>query len=98
MKIKEAQDMIHRIYFERDKARGMSRTILRTFQELGELSDAILREKSVDAIIDEVGDVFAWICSIANLLEVDLGEALLKKYDNVCSKCGKSPCVCTDSP
>ncbi|MHA2065152.1 MAG: MazG nucleotide pyrophosphohydrolase domain-containing protein [Candidatus Thorarchaeota archaeon] len=98
MDTKEAQDLMHRIYLERDKARGLDRTLLRTFQELGELSDAILREKGQDAISDEFADVFAWLCSLANLLDIDLSEALLKKYDNACSRCGKAPCECTDSP
>ena len=96
MDTKDAQDLMRRIYLERDKARGLERTLLRTFQELGELSDAILREKDEDAINDEFADVFAWLCSLANLLDVDLSEALLKKYNNACSKCMKAPCECTD--
>jgi NTP pyrophosphatase (non-canonical NTP hydrolase) len=98
MDIKESQDMIRRIYYERDKARGLERTVLRTFQELGELSDSILRKKKRDEIEDEVADVFAWLISIANLLEIDLSSALLKKYSNACSKCKKTPCECVDTP
>ena len=97
MDTKEAQDLMRRIYLEHDKARGQERTLLRTFQELGELSDAILREKGQDAISDEFADVFAWLCSLANLFEIDLSEALLKKYNNACSRCRKAPCECTDS-
>ncbi|MHA1962099.1 MAG: MazG nucleotide pyrophosphohydrolase domain-containing protein [Candidatus Thorarchaeota archaeon] len=98
MDIMESQEMIRRIYYERDKARGVERTLLRTFQELGELSDSILRKKQRDDIEDEVADVFAWLISIANLLEIDLSSALLKKYNNVCSKCEKTPCECVDEP
>jgi NTP pyrophosphatase (non-canonical NTP hydrolase) len=98
MDTKDAQDLMRRIYLERDKARGLERTLLRTFQELGELSDAILKEKGQDAISDEIADVFAWLCSLANLVEIDLSDALLKKYNNACSRCGKVPCECTDSP
>ena len=77
MNIREAQEMMKRIYYERDKARGIERTILRTYQELGELSDAVLRGEDQSAIVSEMADVFAWVCSVANLLGVDLGDALL---------------------
>ena len=98
MDTKEVQDMIRRIYLERDRARGLERTLLRTFEELGELSDAILRSKNKNELSDEVADVFAWVCSIANLLDIDLSEALYNKYSGVCSKCGKTPCECTEAP
>lgn len=76
----------------------MERTLLRTFQELAELSDAISKGNPRKDIEDEMADVFAWVISIANLLEVDLAAALLDKYNNACSKCGKSPCECVDAP
>jgi NTP pyrophosphatase (non-canonical NTP hydrolase) len=96
MDVKDAQDMMRRIYLERDKERGVHRTLLRTFQELAELSEAILKEKDEAAISDEMADVFAWICSLANLLDVDLADALFAKYSDVCSRCKKAPCVCQD--
>lgn len=98
MDTKKAQDMIRNIYLERDRARGLERTLLRTFEELGELSDAILRSKSRNELSDEIADVFAWVCSIANLLDIDLSEALYNKYSGVCSKCGRAPCECTEAP
>ncbi|MFW9851233.1 MAG: MazG nucleotide pyrophosphohydrolase domain-containing protein [Candidatus Thorarchaeota archaeon] len=97
MDTKDAQDLIRRIYLERDKERGVERTLLRTFQELAELSDAISKEHPMKEIQDEVADVFAWVISIANLLEIDLGKALLQKYNNACSRCGKVPCECVDN-
>ena len=96
MKIEDAQEMMRRIYLERDKNRGVDRTLLRTFEELAELSDAILRREKSDEIDDEMGDVFAWLCSLANLLEIDIASAFFSKYSDVCSKCKKSPCICPD--
>jgi NTP pyrophosphatase (non-canonical NTP hydrolase) len=96
MKIEEAQEMMRKIYLERDRTRGIDRTVLRTFQELAELSEAIFSNEKKQDIADELGDVFAWICSLANLLDVDLGEAFYSKYSNVCSRCKKSPCVCPE--
>lgn len=96
MEIQEAQELIRRIYLERDRNRGIDRTLLRTFEELSELSDAIHKDMPPEEIENEVADLFAWVISIANLLEIDLGEVLLKKYNNVCSRCGKTPCECDD--
>lgn len=98
MDTKEAQELMRRIYFERDKERGLERTLLRTFQELNELSDAILQGRTREEIRNEIGDVFAWLCSIANLLDIDISEALKKKYPGVCYRCGKTPCECIESP
>ena len=97
MDTKDAQELMRRIYLKRDKERGLERTLHRTFQELGELRDAILQEGTMDEISDEIGDVFAWLCSIANLLEIDISDALMNKYPGVCYRCGKVPCECTDS-
>ena len=96
MDTKEAQELMRNIYYKRDKARGIERTVLRTFQELAELSEAIQKGKSKMEIASEVGDVFAWLCSLANLLDIDLSDALYQKYSGVCSKCKKSPCECTE--
>lgn len=93
MRIKEAQDMMREIYFDRDSERGVDYALLRTFQELAELNNAIM-EGEEKLIADELGDVLAWVCSLANLLHVDLAEAFYSKYSGVCSKCGESPCVC----
>jgi len=97
MDIKDAQNLIRKIYLERDRERGMERTLLRTFQELAELSDAISKDMSLKDIKDEVADVFAWVISIANLLDIDLGEVILNKYNNACSRCEKVPCECIDN-
>lgn len=94
MELEEAQEMMRQIYFERDRERGVNHALLRTFQELAELNDATIQEKGREAVADELADVLAWICSLANLLNVDLTAALHEKYSGVCSKCGESPCIC----
>jgi NTP pyrophosphatase (non-canonical NTP hydrolase) len=98
MDTKDAQDLMHRIYYERDVERGIDRTLLRTFQELGELSEAIQGNESIAEVSAEIADVFAWVCSIANLLGIDLFEALHKKYPDVCYRCGEAPCECVGPP
>jgi len=94
LKIEEAQEMMREIYLERDRARGVEGTLERTFDELEELREAIENKGSTLTIADEVADVFAWLCSLANLLEIDVSDAFYKKYSDVCSKCKKSPCEC----
>jgi NTP pyrophosphatase (non-canonical NTP hydrolase) len=94
LRIEEAQDMMRRIYLERDRNRGVSGTLSRTFDELDELREAIGNTETKEFIADEVADVFAWLCSLANLLEIDIADAFYKKYTDVCSKCKKSPCEC----
>ncbi len=94
MKIEEAQEMMRKIYLERDRARGVEGTLERTFDELEELREAILNKDTELAISDEVADVFAWLCSLANLREIDVANAFYKKYSDTCSKCKESPCVC----
>lgn len=96
MDTREAQDIMRRIYFDRDKARGLEETLLRTSEELRELNDAIMSGKNKEEVSREVADLFAWVCSLANLLDIDLSDALYEKYPNVCSKCGESPCACPD--
>ena len=93
MDTKDAQDLMKRIYLDKDRERGVQGTLLRTFEELGELSEAITGGKRED-IEEEIADVFAWLCSLANLLEIDLTDTLLSKYQGACSKCGKVPCEC----
>ena len=97
MKIEEAQEMMRKVYWERDKARGVKETLQRTEEELAELGVAILEIEGIKAIENEIADVFAWLCSLANLLEVDVSTAFYNKYPDVCSKCKQSPCTCPDS-
>jgi NTP pyrophosphatase (non-canonical NTP hydrolase) len=98
MDTKDAQALMRRIYYERDVKRGIERTLLRTFQELGELSETIQRNENISDISSEMADVFAWVCSIANLLNIDLSDVLYAKYTDVCYRCGKAPCECVETP
>ncbi len=96
MKIEEAQEMMRKVYWNRDRARGVNGTLQRTQEELDELSAAILESAGTIAIEDEIADVFAWLCSLANLLDIDVSEAFYKKYTDACSKCRQSPCTCAE--
>ena len=93
MHIREFQDMMKRIYFNRDSKRGVKRTYDWLVDEVGEVG-AALKGMDVKALEDEFADVIAWLSSLANVVGVDLERATLLKYKNVCPKCQKSPCDC----
>lgn len=94
MEIREFQKLMREIYGERDRRRGVEKTYMWMVEEMGELVRAI-RRKNEEEIKNELADVVAWIFSLANLLEIDVENAL-KKYVTVCPKCQKNPCVCEE--
>ena len=79
MDIREAQEIIRRTYYERDKSRGLFSTFTWFVEEVGELAEALLKS-DYKALNEEIADVFAWLLSIANLVGVDLDNAFRKKY------------------
>ena len=93
MQIKEFQEMMRTIYFHRDSKRGENGTFQWLMEEIGELWNAAKGE-NVQALEDEFADVIAWLASLANLLEIDLEKATLKKYNHKCPKCHKTICIC----
>ncbi|HIP62996.1 MAG TPA: nucleotide pyrophosphohydrolase [Archaeoglobus profundus] len=95
MSIRDFQNLIRDLYYERDSKRGIDKTMLWIVEEIGELAEAV-RKNDRKAIGEEMADVFAWLVSLANLLNIDLEEEVKKKYPGYCIKCGKKPCECKD--
>ncbi len=73
------QNFISDRYFETDSARGSAKTFLWFIEEVGELATALNGKDAVNQA-EEFADVFAWLCTLANIHEVDMEEALRKKY------------------
>jgi NTP pyrophosphatase (non-canonical NTP hydrolase) len=94
MHIQEFQKLMHHLYFHRDFKRGTYGTYSWLVDEVKELGEA-LKINDQKALEDEFADVIAWLASLANITNVDLERATIKKYDNVCPKCKHSPCKCT---
>ncbi len=92
MQISEFQKLMKKIYYKRDKKRGVSRTFVWFIEEVGEFAKAI-REGKEQRWRQEASDVFAWLLSLTNLLEIDIEEEV-KKYEKGCPKCGEIPCRC----
>ncbi|MFX1259280.1 MAG: MazG nucleotide pyrophosphohydrolase domain-containing protein [Promethearchaeota archaeon] len=96
MKISDFQKLMRELYFHQDSKRGIKATFIWLTEEIGELA-TIIKEQEIDKekASDELADICAWINSIANLLDINMEEALLKKYPNKCLKCNKNPCQCS---
>lgn len=79
MEIRDAQRLIREIYYERDRARGLFATFTWFVEEVGELADSVLKmdRRSLE---EEFADVFAWLLSLANLLDIDLERVFREKY------------------
>jgi len=93
MHINEFQKMMWQLYFERDSERGTERTVDWLKDEVEELREA-LKEGNVEAAKKEFADVFAWLASLANIVDINLEKAAISKYNNKCPKCKLSPCDC----
>ncbi len=94
--VREFQNHMAELYGEKDRRRGADRTFLWLTEEVGELAEA-LRKRDFFAAKEELADVIAWTASIANLLGVDLADAIREKYPaGPCARCGRSPCACEE--
>ena len=79
-------------YGERDRARGTAVSVAWLVEEVGELAQAI-RKGDDGARLHELGDVLAWLASLADQLGLDLAEAA-GRYADGCPRCGARPCEC----
>ena len=77
MTIKEFQDFIRQKYYPTDLKRGTPGTFMWFVEEVGELASA-LGGKEGHSKEEEFADVFAWLCTLANINNVDLATAIQK--------------------
>ena len=92
----EFQQLIRRMYLEKDLARGVEGTFMWLMEEIGELATA-LRNGSHEERVGEFADVLAWLTTIANVVGVDLTEAVMQKYGSGCPGCGRFVCTCPNA-
>lgn len=78
--IKEFQQLIDDKYGARDRERGTPSTFLWFMEEVGELATALAGDDQANKE-EEFGDVFAWLCTLANINNVDLEKAV-QRYRN----------------
>jgi NTP pyrophosphatase (non-canonical NTP hydrolase) len=90
--IAELQDVIARTYGERDAGRGMAPSVAWLVEEVGELAQAVRKGDDAQRL-HELGDVLAWLASIAAQLGLSLEEAA-RRYAEGCPTCSAMPCAC----
>lgn len=86
------QELIEATYGARDRARGQAATVAWLAEEVGELAKAA-RKGTVDEQLHELGDVIAWVASLANQLGLSVTDAVAR-YANGCPRCASTPCAC----
>jgi NTP pyrophosphatase (non-canonical NTP hydrolase) len=78
--ISSFQRHISERYEKADRERGTAGTWLWFSEEIGELARALARNESRDNVEEEFADVLAWLCTLANINDIDLASAVARKY------------------
>jgi NTP pyrophosphatase (non-canonical NTP hydrolase) len=94
--LRDFQQLIRKMYHEKDMARGVDGTFMWLMEEVGELA-ASLREGTQAETAAEFADVLAWLTTIANVADIDLTAAVVEKYGAGCPGCGRLVCTCDDA-
>lgn len=74
MEIQQFQNLMDELYGEVDRERGMPSTVAWLCEEVGELAQAV-RKGTPEEQLHELGDVLAWLSSLANQLGLSLDDA-----------------------
>jgi len=87
MTLADLQQLIRDRYHQTDVARGTPGTFMWLIEEIGELATALHKKAGEggntsggEDLEGEFADVLAWLCTLANINEVDLTEAVHQKY------------------
>lgn len=81
MEIRAFQQMIDKRYGQRDRQRGTPATFMWLIEEVGELATALAGTDAANKE-EEFADVLAWLCTLANINDVDLEKAIEKYTSN----------------
>ena len=92
MELADLQRRMADTYGARDRERGVPATVAWLTEELGELAQAV-RKGSAEDQLHELGDVLAWLASLAEQLGLSLEDAAAR-YADGCPICGDTPCQC----
>lgn len=90
------QQLIRKMYFEKDAARGIDGTFMWLVEEFGELAGALRGGTRLEQQ-EEFADVLAWLVTTANIAGIDLSAAVRDKYGSGCPGCGRLVCNCHDA-
>ena len=77
--VRQFQRHIADRYEKADRERGTAGTFLWFIEEVGELATALHGQDRAN-LEEEFADVLAWLCTLANINDVDLAGAVTAKY------------------
>lgn len=77
--IAQFQSHIRERYEKVDRERGTPKTFLWFIEEVGELATALNGDDRAN-LEEEFADVLAWLCTLANINDVDLASVIATKY------------------
>lgn len=77
MELRAFQQFINEKYGKRDRERGIPATFMWFIEEVGELATALAGDDHKNKE-EEFADVLAWMCTLANISDVDLEKAVEK--------------------
>jgi len=77
--LREFQKLVAERYEATDRARGTAKTFLWFIEEVGELATALNGQDRAN-LNEEFADVLAWLCTLANISDIDLAQAVREKY------------------
>jgi NTP pyrophosphatase (non-canonical NTP hydrolase) len=75
MELAALQNIVKDRYYENDRTRGIHHTALWFHEEVGELSSAIASNDKENAK-EEFADVLMWLLTLANLMDINMEEAV----------------------
>ncbi len=81
MNLDDVQALMEELYGQADRDRGMPATVAWLCEELGELAQAA-RKGTKEQQLHELGDVLAWLASLANQLDLSLDDAMARYREN----------------
>lgn len=81
MQIAEFQTLMETLYGDADRERGVPSTVAWLCEEVGELAQAV-RKGTKEQQLHELGDVLAWLSSLANQMDLSLTDAAQRYVDN----------------
>jgi len=97
----EFQEMFQSIY--PSSKRTIEDAGIHLAEEMGELSEAILRykglrqDKDFHTITQEAGDFFSCVIGVCNSWDIQIAQELSNIFSHNCHACKKAPCECSFS-
>ena len=93
MQLADFQARMDATFGARDRRRGLPASIAWLAEETGELAKAARKGTPAEQL-HELGDVLAWLASVANQLGLSLDDAA-DRYAHGCPRCHATPCDCS---